>query len=84
MKDHHEPMTTDMIYYQKSLCQPSTPHSKEQAMLSWKVTSIYGGFCLSEWAQKENIEHHDQVKLTIDGYLMAFLISDFEFKGENN
>jgi hypothetical protein len=34
--------------------------------------------------QNENVEHCDQVNLTIDGSPMAFLISDLEFKGENN
>ena len=84
MKDRHEPLTTDMIYYQKTLCRASTPHSEHQAMLNWEVTGIYGGFRLSEWAQKEGVERCDQVKRTIDGSPMAFLITDLEFKGENN
>jgi hypothetical protein len=84
MKDRREPLTIDMIYYQKSLCRPSTPHSLEQVMMNWEVAGIYGGFCLAEWAQNENVERRDQVNLTIDGFPMAFLISDLEFKGENN
>jgi len=84
MKDRREPLTVDMIYYQKSLCRPSTPHSLEQALYDWETTGIYGGFRLTEWAQKENVRRFDQIKLTIDGEPAAFMITDLEFKGENN
>jgi hypothetical protein len=60
------------------------PYSLEQVMMNWEVTGIYRGFRLAKWVQNENVEHCDQVNLTIDGSPMAFLISDLEFKGENN
>jgi hypothetical protein len=84
MKDRREPLTVDMIYFQQTLCRPSTPHSIEQALYDWEVTGIYGGFRLTEWAQKENVRRLDQIKLTIDGAPAAFTINDLQFKGDNN
>jgi hypothetical protein len=83
MKDRREPLTTDMIQYQKLQCLPSNPHSVDQVMYDWEVCGIYAGFRLSEWAQEDHVRHRDQVKIAIDGNPMAFLISDLEFYGEN-
>ena len=83
MIDRREPLTVDMIHFQKTLCHNSTPHSLEQAMYDWETTGIYGGFRLSEWAQEDHVQRLDQVKLAIDGEPTAFLIDDLEFKGEN-
>jgi hypothetical protein len=83
MEDRREPLTTDMIHYQKTRTCPSQPHSLDQALLDWWVCGIYAGFRLAEWAQHENVKHRHQVKLTIDGQPVAFLIDDLEFYGEN-
>jgi hypothetical protein len=83
MIDRREPLTVDMIHFQKSLCRDSTPHSLDQAMYDWETTGIYAGFRLSEWAQEDHVQRLDQVKLAIDGEPTAFLINDLEFRGEN-
>jgi hypothetical protein len=83
MIDRREPLTVDMIHFQKTLCRDSTPHSLDQAMYDWETTGIYAGFRLSEWAQEDHVQRLDQVKLTIDGEPTAFLIDDLEYKGEN-
>ena len=57
MKDWHEPLTTDMIHFQQTLCLPLTPHSVDQVMYDWEVCGTYAGFWLSEWAQEANIHH---------------------------
>jgi hypothetical protein len=36
MKDWRKPLTTDMIYYQKSQCSAATPHSVAHAMYDWR------------------------------------------------
>ena len=81
--DRREPLTVDMIHYQKTLCQESKPHSLEQAMYDWETTGIYAGYRLSEWAQEEHVQRLDQVKLAIDGEPTAFLINDLEFRKDN-
>jgi len=83
MIDRREPLTVDMIHFQKTLCRDSTPHSLEQAMYDWETTGIYGGFRLSEWAQEDHVHRLDQVKLAIDGEPTAFLMDDLTFKGAN-
>ena len=83
MKDRREPLTTDMIHYLRSLCNPSLPHDVTTSIVDWLITGIYAGFRLSEWAQEDHVRNRSQVKLTIDGDPMAFLISDLEFFGEN-
>lgn len=83
MEDRREPLTTEMIEYQKSLCRPSTPHSLEQTLYDWFVCGIYAGFRLSEWAQEDHVKYRHQVKTTIDDNPVAFLINDIEFFGEN-
>jgi hypothetical protein len=83
MKDRREPLTTDMIYFQKLQCSAATPHSVDQAMYDWEVTGIYAGLRLSEWAQKDHVRCRDQVQKTIDGDPTAFIIGDLEFFGEN-
>jgi hypothetical protein len=57
MKDQHEPLTTDMIHFQRTQCLPLTPHSVDQVMYDWEVCGIYAGFWLSEWAQEANVCH---------------------------
>lgn len=83
MKDRREPLTTDMIYYQKLQCSSATPHSVDQVLFDWLVTGIYAGFRLAEWAQDDNVRTREQVKPTIDGDPTAFIIGDLEFFGEN-
>jgi hypothetical protein len=83
MPDRREPLTTDMIQYQKLQCSSATPHSLNQALYDWFVTGIYAGFRLSEWAQDDHVRTRLQVKQTIDGDPTAFLIGDIEFYGEN-
>jgi len=83
VKDHREPLTTNMIQFQKTVCSPSTPHSVDQVMYDWEVCGIYAGFRLSEWAQEDHVHLRSQVKLTIDGHPMAFVIGDLKFFGEN-
>jgi hypothetical protein len=83
MENRREPLTTDMIHFQKTLTSPSAPHSLNQVLLDWWVAGIYGGFRKGEWAQDEHIKHRHQVRLNIDGTPVAFLIDDLEFYGEN-
>jgi hypothetical protein len=52
-------------------------------MYDWEVCGIYAGFRLSEWAQEDHVHLQSQVKLTIDGHPMAFVIGDLKFFGEN-
>jgi hypothetical protein len=83
MENRREPLTTDMVQFQKTLTCPSKPHSLEQALYDWWVCGIYAGFRKSEWAQDEHVRFRHQVKLTIDDQPVAFLIDDLEFFGEN-
>jgi hypothetical protein len=84
MKGRREPLTTDMIQFQKNICLPSTPHSVDQVMYDWEVCGIYAGFRLSEWAQEDHVCHRNLIRLTIDGQEpMAFVIGDLEVYGEN-
>jgi hypothetical protein len=84
MKDRREPLPPDMIHYLKAQYLPSNPHSLDHALFDWFITSIYGGFRLSEWAQNNHVHHRDQVKLNIEGQPMAFLIDDLQFFQENH
>jgi hypothetical protein len=82
MIDHHEPLTVNMINFQKTLCCNSTPHSLEQVMYDWETTGIYTGFHLLEWAQ-DHVHGFHQVKLAIDSEPTVFLIDDLMYKREN-
>jgi hypothetical protein len=79
MPDRREPLTVDMISYQKLLTHESKPHSEDAAMYDWEVFGIYAGNRLTEWAQRNGTD----IINNIDGLPKAFLISDLEFFGAN-
>jgi len=83
MKDRREPVTSDMIHYQKTVADSTPIHSVDRAMYDWLACGIYAGFRLSEWAQNDHVRHLDNVKQTIDGSPTAFLITDVTYFGEN-
>jgi hypothetical protein len=44
MKDRREPVTTDMIYYQKTVADSTPILSIDCAMFDWLACGIYAGF----------------------------------------
>jgi len=74
--NRREPLTTDMILWQKLQGSSSTPHSIENAMYDWQVVGIHCGPRLSEWAQEDHVKRLDQVRRAIDNEPLAFLITD--------
>jgi hypothetical protein len=83
MPNRREPLTTDMIYFQKSRCHSSTPFSEDQVILDFEVVGIFSGIRLGEWAQNDNVRRLDQIRRNIDGTPTAFIIEDLEFYGRN-
>jgi len=79
MPNRREPLTVDMVLYQRLQCRDDTPHSESSAMYDWQVFGLYAGNRLSEWAQQDGAS----IKLNIDGTPKAFLIRDLNFFGEN-
>jgi hypothetical protein len=67
MKYCHEPVTTDMIHYQKTVADSTPIHSVNRSMFDWLACGIYAGFRLSEWAQNDHVCHLDNIKQTING-----------------
>jgi hypothetical protein len=77
--NRREPLTVDMIRHTGTKCDPSTPHSIENAMYDWFVLNIYIGCRLSEWAQSEcgmTLSKTDEPR--------AFMWKDIELRGEND
>jgi hypothetical protein len=81
--NRREPLTTNMIYFQQTLCSISTPFSEHQVLFDFQVIAIYSGIRLGEWAQNDNVRRLDQIRLNIDGTATAFIIGDLEFYGRN-
>jgi hypothetical protein len=79
MPNRREPLTVDMVVYQKLQCREDEPHSESAAMYDWEVFGLYSGNRLTEWAQKDGAS----ITLNIDGTPKAFLIGDLQFRGEN-
>lgn len=79
MPERREPLTVDMILYQKLQCRADAPHSEDAVMYDWEVFGIYAGNRLTEWAQKDGTD----IVLNIDELPKAFLIRDVTFFGEN-
>jgi hypothetical protein len=83
MPNRREPLTIDMIYFQKTQCSSNTPFSEQQVMFDFEVVGIFAGLRLGEWAQDDHVRRLDQIRRNIDGTPTAFIIGDLEFFSTN-
>ncbi len=85
MRDLREPFTWDMWEYLDNLaCDQEHQDSLLPSLCSWFGSGLYGGYCLSKWAQHDGHAALNHPLLDEGGFPLAFCLEDLEFRGDHN
>ena len=85
--NRREPVTKEMIEYiiAKGKLNKKNPDNLYSAFGDWLVLNEQSGCRRKEWAQDRTyLKKHKDIQRNIDGSSAAFILKDFEFRGNKN